>query len=117
MNRDVAEKLKNGATTSRWARAPAIVSLLFSATTAWLTHLYVNAHELAYHQPGQRLDVPLRSDLVDSAAFLSAARLVPALTALILAMVAFRGGPRWLAWLSLIISVLVMVSLPFYTFL
>ena len=115
MSADVSENPKNGAATSLWAWAPAIASLLSSATTAWLSYLYINAHDLAYHRAGRGPDNQLQPDLVNHEQFLSNARLVIALIALILAVVAFRVGPRWMAWFSLIVGVLGLVSITMFT--
>ena len=115
MSGNDSENLKSGAATSLWAWAPASASLLFSATTAWLTYLYINAHDVAYHQSGRGPDHQLQPDLVNHEQLLSNARVVPALIALILAVVAFRGGPRWMAWLSLVVGVLGLVSISMFT--
>ena len=74
-----------------------------------LTYLYFNAHDLAYHQPGGGLEGRIRPDLVNREQFLGSAKIVTALIALILAVFAFRGGPRWMARLSLIVGVLGLV--------
>ena len=115
MSGDDSEHLKNGAATSLSAWAPAIASLLFSATTAWLTYLYINAHDLAYHQPGRGPDHQLKPDLVNHEELLSSARVVAVLIALILAVAAFRVGPRWMAWFSLVVGVLGLVSITIFT--
>jgi len=115
MSGDVSENPRNGAATSLWAWAPAIASFLSSATTAWLTYLYLNAHDLAYHRPGRGPDNQLQPDLVNHEQFISSARVVTALIALILATVAFRVGPRRMAWFSLIVGVLGLPSITLFT--
>ena len=115
MNADSSEEMKEGARTRVWALVPAIASLLFSAATAWLTFLYLNAHDVAYHQPGRSIEYQLQPDLVHNERLLSSLRVVAALIAVILAAFAFRAGPRLMAWLSLIIGVLALVSITFFT--
>ena len=114
MSGNVSAKVKKGETMSLWAWAPAVASLSFSAATAWLSYLYLDAHNLAYHQRGESLEYHL-PDLVQHEELLGSARIVTALIAVILAVIAFRGGPRWMAWLSLIIGLLGFVSLPWFT--
>jgi 1,4-dihydroxy-2-naphthoate octaprenyltransferase len=115
MSGNASEEMKNGAITPIWAWAPSIASLFFSAATTSLNSLYLNAHDLAYHQPSAGPEYQLNPELVNHEQLLSSARIVTAFIALILAAIAFRVGPRWMAWLSLIIGALGMLSIPYFT--
>ena len=80
---------------------------MFSATTVWMAHLYINAHVLAFHRLNSDSNHRLQPGLLNHAQLLSNARVVTTLIAVILALVALRVGPRWMAMSSLIVGVLV----------
>jgi len=162
----VKHEIKDGATRPVWAWVPAVASIFFSAATVCLTFLYLNAHDMAYHQSGVGPEYQLQPDLVHREELLGSvhwkvnilrvgAGLVPAriacamrfillriiragtspaptnhqqtyspmysvrimtvFVALILSAIAFRVGTRMMAWLSLIIGVIGLVSIPLFT--